>query len=135
MNQMKRKMTRGVKAVVIAAIVDIVVMCICFVLIIWGGIVVGDLDAKELGVVMGKGIGTLVFPVATLILATNRKRIAMLITLVLSFTGGCINILCGVIALIFYFTDPNRKQYFEPYEDIVEAPQPEAGPQEEGREG
>lgn len=95
---------------------------------------VRDLEAKELGRLMGRGIGTLVFPVATLILATSRHRVAMLVTLILSFTGGCIHTLCGVIALIFYFTDPNRKQYFEPYEYIIDAPQPGVEPQEEGSE-
>jgi len=123
MNQMKRKMPRGVRAIEIVAIIDIVVVCCSILFVILWGSGKGSLDARTSGRIIGMEIGNLIFPVITLKLVLGEMhKNAMIVTALLSFTGGALQSLCGIIALIFYFTDPNRKQYFEPYVQSVVIP-------------
>ena len=96
---------------VVVSAIDIGLMLLLFAYLVADG----GMDAGMMGELFGFTIGHLLFPVITLILAfEGRHGKAIVVTLILGSLGSAAKIVFGIIALIIYFTDPGRKQYFEP---------------------
>lgn len=115
MNQTNKKMPRGVKAIVIVSIINIVITGLSiigiFFLLSEQGMTIA---AETAGQIVGYTIMHAIFPIITIILAKGAThKNAMIIVLILSSLTGVLGFLLGVVGLIFYFTDSKRKQYFE----------------------